>query len=546
MKKFLVLSLFGLMIIAISGMAHAQKLDFKVSGYISTTSYLTRNTPNAVPFGGGDNFGGTTDGILTPFPQPFRPPSPGVSTAQAGAWNRTNSYLQSRAFFNFDMVMSKELSGRLSLEIDALQWGGFGGATGVGAAGGRISDRNNMGFWTGDRAAVEVKNAYVTAGLPYIGIPAPMTVNVGLIPFGVRPWVFAYTDATGITGAIKLDPVTIAPMWAKAVEGKNFTADDVNAYGLHVNAKVGTFTVGGYGVNYNMNTYPLSRATTTVGIGPTQNSFMADFWWWGAYADGKLGPFDVQWDFVYDRGEVETRTTNSAAAVGDRDVEYRGWITRGKINYPWERFNFGASGAYTRGADLKKTSNSGLPGTEVSGFGPGSGVTTSKVTSYVAPPGAENPGGNDDLIVYGHFITAEASPLSYSPGPGIYPNQVHRGPYGGTWFAKLFAGFKATPWYKINLEGLYIGDTSKNGNTFGDAVKRGTTIRRDDKRIGWELNLINEINIYKNLKWDIGLGYLWAGPALDQAVRSAAGAIQGFNKSPDNPWVLITKLRYTF
>jgi len=550
MKKFIVLSLFGLMIIAISGMAHAQKLDFQVSGYISTNSFLTRNTPNAVPFGGGDNFGGIANSIFDPFPRPYRPPTPGAATTQSGAWDRTASYMQQRAFLNLDMIMSKELSGRVSLEIDSLQWGGFAGASGnTGDA--RITDRNNAGFWTGDRASVEVKNAYLTAGLPYIGIPAPMTVNVGVIPIGVRPWVFQYTDGAGISGAIKADPITIAPFWGKAVEGKNFSADDADEYGLHVSAKVGTFTVGGYGVNFNMNTYPLGRATTTAIINTSLNSFTADFWWWGAYADGKLGPMNLQWDFVYDKGTVKTKDNNFARATfpsgASSDVKYSGWVTRAKVNYPWEAFNFGASGMYATGADLRKTSGSGLPGTDVSAFAPGSGIRTSKVSSYVVPPGAENPGGNDDLIVFGHFITAEASPLNFGDGPGLYPFQVNRGSYGGTWLAKLFAGYKATPWYKISLEGLYIGDTAKHGNTFGDAVKSGTSIRRDDNTIGWELNLINEINIYKNLRWDIGLGYLWAGAALDQAVRNAANtALLGTNKSPDNPWGLFTKLRYTF
>jgi len=551
MKKFVVLSLFGLMIIAISGMAHAQKLDFRVSGYIWTTSILSRNTPGAVPFGF-DGFGGAgigaDGGITTPFPSPFRPPTPGAVTTQSGAWDRTNSFMQTRAFLNLDMVMSKELSGRVALEIDALSWGGFGGATAVGAAGGRASDRNNLGFWTGDRSSVEVKNAYVTAGLPYFGIPAPMTVNVGLQPIGARPWVFQSTDGTGITGGIKVDPVTIIPFWAKAVEGKYFSADDSDEYGLHVNAKVGTFTVGAYGVNFNANTYPLSRATTTVAITSAQNSFTADMWWWGAYADGKLGPLDLQWDFVYDRGKVETRDTNSAnlsfPAGADRTVDYRGWVSRAKINFPWEMFNFGAAGMYATGSDLSKTSNIGLPGTAAAN--PGNGFSR-KVGSYVVPPGAENPGGNDDIIIYGHLIGAAASPFTWSPSPGIYPNVVHRGTNGGTWFAKLFAGYKVTPWYKINLEGLYIGDTTRHGNTFGDAVKSGTSIRRNDKDIGWELLLINEINIYKNLKWDIGGAYLWAGDALDQAVRNAANtAVLGVNKSPDNPWAIITKLSYTF
>jgi hypothetical protein len=104
----------------------------------------------------------------------------------------------------------------------------------------------------------------------------------------------------------------------------------------------------------------------------------------------------------------------------------------------------------------------------------------------------------------------------------------------------------ATPWYKVTLQGLYIGDTTKHGNTLGDAVK-GTTwgnwSNRDDKTIGFELDLIQDIQIYKNLKWSIGAGILFAGDALDQCVNEA---VVPRNKGPKDPWILATKLRYDF
>ena len=50
-------------------------------------------------------------------------------------------------------------------------------------------------------------------------------------------------------------------------------------------------------------------------------------------------------------------------------------------------------------------------------------------------------------------------------------NQLSKGAFGGTWFAKLYGSAKLTPWYKVTFQGLYIGDTTKNGNTFGSAVK---------------------------------------------------------------------------
>ena len=93
-------------------------------------------------------------------------------------------------------------------------------------------------------------------------------------------------------------------------------------------------------------------------------------------------------------------------------------------------------------------------------------------------------------------------------------NQVARGLLGGIWFAKAYGSYKATPWYKVTLQGLYIGDTTENGNTFGTAVKANGTLR-DDKTVGWELDLINYIQIYKNLIWDIGLGIISPGDAME-------------------------------
>jgi hypothetical protein len=255
-------------------------------------------------------------------------------------------------------------------------------------------------------------------------------------------------------------------------------------------------------------------------------------WWLGLYADGKLGPVLLNLDAVLDTGEVNSRTNPAL-----KDVDYRGWAFRAKANVPMDKINFGGTFMYATGADLKKTNASGMPGSaQISPY------LSKKVGSYVIPPGSEQWAANQEsMIVYGSNITASALPVGMFLHPGAgYPTGMTRGGFGGTWFAKVFAGFKATPWYKVNLEALYIGDTTKNGNTLGDAVK-ATGQPRDDKTIGWEINLINEINIYKNLKWDIGLGILFAGDALDQRIGSTFR-----NDSPKNPWIIATKLKYTF
>jgi hypothetical protein len=131
---------------------------------------------------------------------------------------------------------------------------------------------------------------------------------------------------------------------------------------------------------------------------------------------------------------------------------------------------------------------------------------------------------------------------------------MSRGGFGGTAFLKGYGSVKAAPWYKITLQGLYIWDTTKHGNTFGTARKNDGLTLKDDDCIGFELDLIQEIDIYKNLKGFIGMGYLWAGKAMDvysgtagwTGAPSATGPYYPRNLAPANPWNITTRLLYTF
>jgi len=559
MKKFIVLGLIGLLIMVFSAAAYAQdKLEFRASGAFEAVSFLYRNiSSGAGPWATGGTTG-IPDGMITtrwggggsnvPAGGPgqgFRPRDPFTNNLDSGAWNRTNSYMEYRGNLKFDAIMGKSLSGTVMFEMDSSRWGEGAG------------DRGAAGFWTADRAAVEIKSLYLDFGIPYIGIPVPMTVRVGIQPLGVRPHIFMISDGAGVTGGIKIDPVMIGLMWAKPVEGRDATADDANVYGLNVNAKLGTLTPGFF-VNYwNMNSYPFNLATVDAewkgkyGFTPP---YSADFWWLGAYLDGKLGPVDINFDFVYDRGTIIVRDNAKATAkkvtgfnwdpAMNNKVKYRGFATQLKINFPWEKFNFGTTGMYTSGADQRKTGRLGVPGEEVADNVAG---YSKKVGSYVVPPGSENfAAWGESLFLGSNYITGTAYPLGMFPSLGAYPLGVNRGAIGGTWVAKLYASMNATPWYKVTLQGLYIGDTTKHGNTLGDAWK-GTNWAnarlRDDKDIGFELDLMQDIQIYKNLKWSIGAGILFAGDALDQAVDAAK---EPRNKSPKDPWILATKLRYDF
>ncbi len=528
MKKFIVLWLAGLLTLALGapGYAQAPKLEFKASGFLDTQTFLDRNVPQR-----------NTSAGLYSVVNPNYSRAGGVFGVGSAGWNKTDSHWDARGHLKFDAIMGPNLSGTFYFEIDTYRWGSVFNTSAI------TREANNFGAWTTDRTAVEVKNVYIDVGLPYFGIPVPVTVRVGAQPIGVRPNMLVYTDGPGVTAGIKIDPVTIIPIYAKALEGLDFADDDSDVWGLHANAKFGTFTVGGYGLYYRMNTYPfyvtssVSIISTTgqtsyfTGIIPqSPGSFKSHMWWFGAYVDGKAGPVNLNFDFVYDYGKV-----NELLSINIPNVRYQGWATRLKVDYPWNRFNFGAVGMYASGPDAKHASTTGLPGSTSN-----RGTLSSFVRGYVVPPGSEqDTSNNESIVVYGMENGA-------SGGIGIAKNnnngRINRGGFGGTWFTKLYASVMATSWDRITLQGLYIGDTTTHGNSLGNAVKYpGSTLLRDDSTIGIELDLINEIQIYKNLRFYAGFGYLFAGNALD--INNGG---LGLNRAAANPWALRTRLIYTF
>jgi hypothetical protein len=122
-------------------------------------------------------------------------------------------------------------------------------------------------------------------------------------------------------------------------------------------------------------------------------------------------------------------------------------------------------------------------------------------------------------------------------------NTAHaRAAFGGLWINKLYAAFQVTPQFNTRIEGMYISDMTQNGNTIGNAL-RSTGYPRNDSDIGWEIDWLNTLSIYKNLTFGFGFGILFAGDAMDYAV---IGAPAGTNKSPKNPWAFTTNLTYSF
>ncbi len=524
MKK---LFLFTVLVLFFAAAAHGQevKLDFRASGFIDARTQLWQwNNSTQMPH---------SQGIINVVTPNNKPPTFDPKTGAnltGGQWNRTASYMDSRGRLKFDAIMGKSLSGTVFFEMDSTTWGDASNST--------TSQSNKIGYFQGDRAGVEIKNLYFDVAVPYV--PVPMTVRFGLQPFGTRSNIFMYSDGTGITAAAKIDPVEIIGYWIKALEGKIATSDDVTAWGLQVNAKIDTFTLGGYGFYFNHQTYPMVQSNPTLvsdpstGYGQTFNPIRGPMWWLGAFADGRLGPVNINFDFIYDFGHFENKVV-----AGVPKVDYNGWVTRLKVDYPWEAFNFGFVGAYGSGADAQKTSQFGTPGEPVAdpAFA-AAGVKASKVSSYVVPVEAEPTSATESEVLFMSYINAGITGTDY-----VQDNtRVGKGAYGGLWFAKLYGAYKVTRDYIVTLQGLYIGDTTSHGDTFGTAqTGPGASSLKNGSTIGWEVDLINEWQVYRNLVFRFGGGVLFPGDAL-----KFWDPVHLENVKPNNPWIFTTRLVYSF
>jgi hypothetical protein len=498
MKKRLALILFGLLIVAVSAPVYAQ-FEWKVSGYFDTNAFWFKNVAN----GTSQIYGGYKD-------------TDGGTIPNNHSLDKDGHYFNTRGRFQFDAVMGKQVSATMGFEMDASQWGDYNGG------------KDQAGKWMADQAAVEVRHLYLDLAIPYFGIPVPMTARIGIQPMNARSEFALNTDGTGITLGFKLDPVTISPFWAKPAHYDDYANEDTDVYGIKALARVGKLSLGAYGMFWNMRSYPMNSASQSA-LDTVDPSFKGKMYWFGGYADGKVGPLDMKADFVYDYGSVD-----SFGAASARDVKYTGWVARLNLSLPVEAFEVGTRLMYATGSDQKDSDGQGLPGRTTPW-----GTTTKKVTSYVSPPGTETAsyGAGSPGIFYDNMVTARGGHFR-----GSNANQMSRGAVGGTWHAFGFASYKLFPWYKLTGVAGYIGDTTKNGNTVGTAYRANGT-PRDDSDIGWELGLYNEIQIYKNLSWGTSFAYLIAGDALADW-RSASDPTR--NITTGDIWQIGSIIKYTW
>jgi hypothetical protein len=307
MKKFVVLSAISFLILAFGATVYGQEkapaLEFKASGFIDVITEYLMNVPQPGAATSATGPTSTNSVVYGPPPAYFLPTYDGATDR---AFDKNMSYVENRGRLRFDAIMGKDVSGTFFFEFDSTRWGERAPAG---------AQRNYSGHWgVADRSSLELKNMFLTFGVPFM--PIPTTVIAGIHGMAVRPDMFLLTDGPGVTASFKIDPATIKFIWAKALENRDWAADDDDLYVIEANAKIQTLTPGVYFSNFHQNSYP-----HTVEGAP---SYRANVYYGGAYLDGKVGPVNLNFDFVYDWGKIKDRRQN-VAARGD-DVDLSGWI----------------------------------------------------------------------------------------------------------------------------------------------------------------------------------------------------------------------------
>lgn len=504
MKKMLMIALaLGL---AVALAAPAMATDWSARGHIYVGGAIHRTAPAAGP---------------PQYPFPFAPPVSPLNPI-SDAWNDTMAWVRMAANLTITARQSEDLYGVLGFNMVSSRWGEDG-----------RQDVTNLGSWyrqgqdDSGTLSVLINEAFIDFRVPP---KLPIWLRIGSQPFILRPWLVVQTVGPGLTGRIMIDPIklSIMPGWAKKWEGYDWDCDDVDVFMVDMAMPIGPVRVGTFLWYENHGAY-LGRVDTSQATTPYPDSGQRDtanVYWIGAYADGKIGPVGLQFDFVYTGGEIEFDPDWSAilAVPHPADADIRAWVVRGVLDVsPMDRLKVGIGGLYATGMDLNPTETD--------------------IEEYRSVNGYEFQGRQQGCPALQDFLILTDGVMGAVPcrGPGVGfiggPNYI-----GGVWYVRAFADFMATDWLRLVANFGWIGDTYDEGNKWGTAADPSSPSGlRDDDDIGFEMDFAFNIQLYKNLQWGVGFGYLFAGDALDQLNTTT-----GLNEDPNDPWALVSAILYTF
>jgi hypothetical protein len=439
---------------------------------------------------------GTNLGWPAGFPGPDAP----FATTNTGyddtfAWNMIWTHL------DFTLEASEDLRGVIGFEGGPAEWGAAGSHGAV-----------YPGF------TANVYQAYVDFKIP--GTDAFPTRAV----VGLQPWFFTSTLAIGEYGpGVRLNstvgPASISLLWRKHEENVEWQSDDMDSYGASVSVPAGPVTASFWSMYYMIRTGANSFVALPAGV--TADGY---HWYNALNVRGAVGPVAITGDFVYGMRQVEYNYPVLGAGWYGQPVVWdgedtSGWVVRANASVPVAMLTVGGEFMYATGADYEDWWND------------------NEWSGYVYPIPVQNYFGLNVATI------GDAGLVYFKSFTNVFPGIT--GQAGGDWYAKGFARMKPLEWMSVSFAAMYIGDTVSNGDKIGTAVDF-LGFPEDNGDVGIEVDLVTSISIMDNLSYEIGVGYLFAGSALDQFVGIDPLTGWPLNDSPKDPWVVLSNLSYRF
>jgi hypothetical protein len=374
----------------------------------------------------------------------------------------------------------------------------------------------HMGGYTADSVQLEIKWAFVDFVVPH----TPISVTAGIQPFAVGGRLLLNNDGAGVTVDADFAPHKITAAWLRIYDDTTPTS----TYPSRAIYDVTDF----YYVSWDM-TKPAYKLSAFVGyLNDLASGWQANevFRYGGLtlpiinhYDDHPIpigvsggfnpGNWNFYGNFIYVTGKREFKQGNVSdpmyqAYAGEISAKYR--IGPGLFA--------GIEGFYASGNDSD----------------------TDNIHYYPTAQSSEARSifGNDRTV----FMWMNAAQMGY------YHN--HDIDFSGMWYGRANVEYSPLAWLRMNLNYLYIGDTSSGstgtttypiGSVGPKIVNSPVGSRQDaDKNdVGQEINLITTLTIYKNFVYNIGLYYFIPGSVFD---------LNG--KDAENSYGINTKLVYAF
>ena len=427
---------------------------------------------------------------------------PSVPSSQIGS-EMTWRHVAERYRFYLQYGDPKTVRAVIGFEADSTDWGEA--RTSGTVTGGK------MGAYTADTVQLEIKHAYLDFMIPN----SPIQVTAG-----IQPWVYGgrlliNNDGAGVTVAANFAPHKLTAGWLRFHDQNRNTYTVADGYILDWKMVQQAFDLNVYGAYVNdlwsgwQPTFAFGYDVATI---PVVRNFNQNTYYGGVSGGFRPGNWEFFAHGLYAGGKREFKT---GTKVNDTDLS-----------------------AYALEGSAKYKIGPGMAVIGEGFYSSGNDANDQDKTSYF-PVAEASEGrsifGNDRTV----FFWMNAAQMGY------YHNfQID---FSGMWYGRGAFEFSPTPWVRMILNYLYIGDTSKgtpgtfvnkvSNTTMSKVVNSAKGSRQDEDKsfIGQEINLITTLNIYKNFVYNVGLYYFIAGDVWDTKT------LQGKDSYGIN-----TKLQYAF